>query len=78
LDREVLRQVSHLMIAYFGRPNCGCSDYGDLISLMRDDKKNEIPNEINFTLLRSVGEPVINCTVSDEEIKEALDYLFTL
>jgi len=78
LDRKVLQQVSHLMIEHFGRPNCGCSDYAELIALMRDDKKNETPGELNFTLLKAIGEPVINCVVTENEIKEALDYLFTL
>jgi len=78
LDREVLRQVSHLMVEHFGRPDCGCSDYQELIALMRDDKKNEKPNEVNFTLLKAIGEPAINCTATEDEIKEALDYLFTL
>jgi len=78
LDREVLRQVSHLMIEHFSRPQCGCTDYSDLIALMRDDKKNEIPGELNFTLLKAIGEPVVNCTATEQEIKEALDYLFTL
>jgi len=78
LDREILRQVSHLMVTHFGRPNCGCSDYDELIALMQDDKKNEQVGQINFTLLKAVGEPVINCTATEAEIKEALDYLFTL
>jgi len=78
LDRDILRQISHLMVAYYGRPSCGCSDYDELIALMRDDKKNEQPGQINFTLLRAVGEPVLNCTVGEDLIREALDYLFTL
>jgi len=78
LDRKVLQQISHLMLEQFGRPSCGCSDYAELIALMRDDKKNETPNELNFTLLKAIGEPVINCAATEDEVKEALDYLFTL
>jgi len=78
LDRKVLQQVSHLMIEYFSRPQCGCADYSELIALMREDKKNEHVGELNFTLLKAIGEPMINCIVTEEEIKEALDYLFTL
>ncbi|MCQ2348720.1 MAG: 3-dehydroquinate synthase [Paludibacteraceae bacterium] len=78
LDREVLRQMSHVMVEYFGRPQCSCKDYDRLLRLMQDDKKNEQAGEINFTLLRAVGDPVINCTATEEEIKEALDYLFSI
>jgi len=78
LDRKVLQQISHLMLEQFGRPSCGCSDYADLIALMRDDKKNETPGELNFALLKAIGEPVINCAATEDEVKEALDYLFTL
>ncbi len=78
LDRQVLQQVAHLMVEYFGRPQCACSDYNQLIGLMRDDKKNEQVGQINFTLLKAIGEPIVNCTATEQEIKEALDYLFTI
>jgi 3-dehydroquinate synthetase len=45
---------------------------------MYQDKKNSANQTPNFTLLRTVGEPVINQYVSEEEINEALEYLFSL
>jgi 3-dehydroquinate synthetase len=40
---------------------------------MSHDKKNASPDAINFTLLSEVGNPIINCIASQDEIKTALD-----
>ena len=49
-----------------------CKDYDALIDLMRHDKKNE-NGKINFTLLKSAGEAVINQSVDESDIRNALD-----
>ncbi len=77
-NREVLRQMSHFLVEYYGRPSCRCSDYESLLQLMRADKKNTRYGEISFTLLSDVGQPVIDQVLPDIRIKEALDYLFSL
>ena len=76
--KEVLTQLSQVMLNYYGRLQCNCKEVGELVDLMRKDKKNLREDEINFTLLRQVGEPVINQTASSEEIKEGIEYLFSL
>lgn len=78
LDKSVLRRISHLMIDQYGKIGWSCKDYPQLVTLMHKDKKNEQADCINFTLLRAVGEPVINQTATQAEIEEALEYLFTL
>lgn len=78
LDREVLRSIAHTMITYYGRPQCACSDRQELIQWMYDDKKNEQPHTITFTLLHQIGKPAINQIIPEEQIQEALEYLFTL
>lgn len=78
LDKEVVVQLTHYMIENYGRPDGRCKDEERLIELMRHDKKNEAKGEINFTLLRAVGEPVVNQVVSEEEIREAIGYLFSV
>lgn len=78
LNREVLRSLTHTMITYYGRPQCACSDRKELIQWMYDDKKNEQSHAITFTLLRQIGEPVINQIIPEAQIQEALEYLFTL
>lgn len=76
--REPLQQLTQIMLHYYGRPECKCSDRDRLIALMQQDKKNERADEINCTLIRSIGSPVINQIITPDEAAEALDYLFSL
>ncbi len=57
----------------YGSAGFDCDDYDKLIELMHHDKKNDTPGEINFTLLRAPGSPVIDCTADEEAIRAALD-----
>ena len=41
---------------------------------MKHDKKN-VNSTINFTLLQDLGKVSINQTATEDEIKEALDFL---
>jgi 3-dehydroquinate synthase len=76
--REVLQQLTQIMLQYYGRPTCNCKQREELIQRMYQDKKNEANCSPNFTLLRAVGEPIINQHLSDTDINEALEYLFSL
>lgn len=76
--KEPLQQLTQLMLHYYGRPNCKCSDREALIALMQHDKKNERTAVINCTLLESIGAPRINQVITPEEAHEALEYLFSL
>lgn len=77
-EREVLQQLTQIMIHTYGKPACKCSDRERLIALMKQDKKNERAAEINVTLLEAVGSPVVNQTISTDEAAEAWEYLFSL
>jgi 3-dehydroquinate synthase len=59
---------------YYGECEIDCKHYDMLYELMRHDKKNE-GDCINFTLLKRVGEPVVDRTASKKEIFESFDYL---
>ena len=76
--KDVLTQLSRVMLDYYGRPQCNCREKDELVDLMRKDKKNASEEAITFTLLRGVGEPVINQTATVEEIRDGIDYLFCL
>lgn len=76
--REPLQHLTQLMLHYYGKPQCKCSDREQLIALMQQDKKNERAAEINCTLIRSIGEPVVNQVITPDEASEAFDYLFSL
>ena len=71
---ERMRQTVHFILENYGRPSFVCDDYDELIALMHHDKKNT-GSKINFTLLSGIGKIHINQTATDEEIKEALDFL---
>ena len=77
-SKEPLQQLTQLMLHYYGRPVCKCSDRDELIRLMQQDKKNERAAEINCTLISNIALPVINQIITIEEANEALEYLFSL
>jgi len=73
---EEISWLVEMVKTYYGKPVCACKEYDELIALMRQDKKNTTPDGITFTLLRTVGNYVTGCHVKEEQIKEALDFLF--
>lgn len=70
---DTLHQFADYILKNYGAFPLTCEDYPELLAAMRQDKKNASPDEINFTLLAAVGEPKINCTITPDEIKAALD-----
>lgn len=68
-----MRQTINFIKEHYGRMTITCDDYPQLVELMHHDKKN-VGNDINFTLLGGIGDIRINQTVTEEDIKEALDF----
>lgn len=68
-----MRQTAQHIKEHYGRMAITCEDYPRLLELMHHDKKNE-GSDINFTLLGGIGDIRINQTVTEEDIKEALDF----
>lgn len=71
---ETMRQTVSFIRRYYGTLPITCNDYDGLIELMRHDKKNT-GRAINCTLLGGIGNILIDQTIGEEEIKEALDFL---
>jgi 3-dehydroquinate synthase len=71
---EQMRQIVAFIKENYGTLDITCDDYDELIELMRHDKKNKA-NAINFTLLGGIGDVKINQTATEDEIKEAFDFL---
>ena len=69
-----LRQTVQFVREHYGTPAITCNDYPALLRLMTHDKKNTA-GTINFTLLSDIGELQLNQSATDEEIREALDFL---
>ena len=69
-----LHQTARFIRENYGAVTFTCDDYPTLLNLMRHDKKNTA-DTINFTLLHDIGDIRINQTATDEEIREALDFI---
>ena len=71
---ERLHQTTRFIRENYAQTEFTCNDYPTLLNLMRHDKKN-MSGVINFTLLHNIGDIRINQTATDEEIREALDFI---
>ena len=70
-----VQELVSIMKRYYGTPEFTCKHYDTLCKYMLHDKKNMDATHINFTLLKQVGEALINQTATKKEIYEALDFL---
>lgn len=72
-DTKPLHRLANYVRDVYRPYAIDCEDYPALISYMRQDKKNDNPEQILFTLLEAPGKPVINVPVDEETIGAALD-----
>jgi len=77
IDQSALNEVVGRLIAYYTIPEMSDEDIQQLLVLCRNDKKNE-ENKINCTLLSAIGNGKIDYFVSDKEVKESFQFLFSL
>lgn len=71
--KERMRQVVQFVKENYGGFAFNCKQYHDLYDLMKHDKKNTA-GVINFTLLREVGDIVLNQTADKDTIFEVFDF----
>lgn len=72
-DKELYESIRSFIRELY--PSCACIDNREnLYQLMLHDKKNEHPG-VNFTLLQSIGEFVVNQYCERDEIIEALEQI---
>lgn len=71
-DSALLQQLADRIYNLYGSFPITCDDYPELLHAMRHDKKSHA-GELNFTLLRAPGDFVIDCTVTDDDVKNSLD-----
>ena len=74
LSNKELRQIGEFISQYFPKYSLRTILSPELISIMRQDKKNENEDSINFTLLRKIGKGSINHVCSESQIAAALNY----
>ena len=58
----------------YGQFSFTCKDYGRLLDYILHDKKN-VGGQVNFTLLKDIGQIRLDCHASREQICEAFDFL---
>ena len=74
LSTKDLREIATFISRYFTKYSLRSILSPELISLMRQDKKNDHPDAINFTLLKKIGKGSINHVCSESQIAAALNY----
>lgn len=73
LSAEDLSEIVHAFDNRFKRHQFSEEIYGELVSLMQNDKKNEA-KKLGFALLSAIGKCDYNIFVTEELIKESLDF----
>lgn len=69
-----LRQTVHFIRLHYPAASFTCNHYPELLQWMSHDKKN-VGATLRFTLLKDVGEVLLDCTATEQDITEALDFL---
>ncbi len=77
LSNDALMDIVTSFDAIFARYTIRPDWYEELISLMRNDKKNE-GKQIGFALLASIGKCDYNIFVDEQDIKDSLDFYINL
>lgn len=73
LSEADLQQITTFLTQLYGHIRIPEKDFGGLLDLMQNDKKNE-QDRINFSLIHPVGNGVINQYVGTEEIFQSIQF----
>ncbi|MEL0456388.1 3-dehydroquinate synthase [Flavobacteriaceae bacterium SZ-1-7] len=71
--QETVSEIKELFIGYYGKVDINKDDYSPIMDLLKYDKKNDYGN-INFVLLKAIGEPKLDSIVDEKLIIEAFEY----
>ena len=72
-DSKEMHRYATLLKENYPDTRVDCKDIPRLMELMAHDKKNATAGQPNFTLLKAIGEPQIDCLPTEDEIKAALE-----
>ena len=70
---EQTKAIKTLFSTFYGKVTIEESDYAPIIELLKYDKKNNHGN-INFVLLKQIGDTVIDCKVDETYILESFKF----
>ncbi len=71
--KEKLTSISKKILDIFPKVKLEEKDFENILGLLKFDKKNSHGN-INFVLLKDIGQPVLDCRVSENLLLEALAF----
>jgi 3-dehydroquinate synthase len=77
ITKDALTEIERYILRIYGHIEVPHHIFEDLITLTRQDKKNE-QGHVLFSLLEQVGKANYNITVSDEDMKASLTYYNSL
>ena len=73
LSKDALEDIKTTFLERYQKVDFTEHDIDAILSLLKFDKKNSHGN-INFVLLKKIGEPVIDVRIPDSLYKEAFAY----
>jgi 3-dehydroquinate synthase len=71
--KQTTEEIKTLFQSYYGKVTINENEYHNIIELLKYDKKNNHGN-INFVLLKSIGNPKIDCLVDNAIIIDAFNF----
>ena len=77
LTQQQLDSIVSCILSLFKYQDLSLVDNMQIIDFIKKDKKN-IDHKYNFTLLKSIGQSVINCNVSEQLILSSLNFYINL
>jgi 3-dehydroquinate synthase len=73
LPENDLNEITQLITRFYPLAEIESTDYEAIINLMKYDKKNSHGN-VNFVLLKEIGQPILDCNTDNELIKNAFKF----
>jgi 3-dehydroquinate synthase len=70
---ETTNSIKELFVNHYGKETINKDEYASIMELLKYDKKNNHGN-INFVLLKAIGNPKIDCKVDDNIIIDAFEF----
>jgi len=73
LSQTALQEIQEVILHSFKKTSFDPDDIEEIIGLLKYDKKN-IRGKINFVLLEDIGQAIIDCQSTENQIREAFGY----
>lgn len=70
---ENLDEITSVLSSVFPKIKIQKSEINEIVELLKHDKKNH-KGQVNFVLLKNIGEAIWDCKVTEEQILNSLEY----